>query len=47
MDYHAKTILWDVNLTNQPKQEAFPLEPVSVFVGTAKVTMDGIHVLCF
>jgi hypothetical protein len=29
------------------KAEAFPLEPVSVFIGTAKVTMDGINVLCF
>jgi hypothetical protein len=47
MDYHAKTILWDLNLTAQPKQEAFPLEPVSVFVGTAKVTTDRINVLCF
>jgi hypothetical protein len=47
MDYHAKTILWDVNPTAQPKQEAFMLEPVSVFVRTAKVTTDGINVLCF
>jgi hypothetical protein len=47
MDYHAKTILWDVNPTDQPKQEAFLLEPVSVFVGTAKVMSDGINVLCF
>jgi hypothetical protein len=34
MDYHTKTLLWDVNLTAQSKQEAFSLEPVSVFVGT-------------
>jgi hypothetical protein len=47
MDYHTKTALWEVNPTAQPKQEAFPLGPVSVFVGTAKVTMDGIDVLCF
>jgi hypothetical protein len=47
MDYHAKTVLWEVNPTTQPKQKAFPLEPVSVFVGTAKVMMDGIDVLCF
>jgi hypothetical protein len=47
MDFHAKTIFWDVNPTAQPKQETFPLEPASVFVGTAKVTMDGINLLCF
>jgi hypothetical protein len=38
MDFHAKTILWDV-------QEAFPLEPISLVVGTAKVMMDGINVI--
>jgi hypothetical protein len=47
IDYHAKTILWYVNPTAQPKQEAFPLEPVSVFVGTVNITTDGIDVLCF
>jgi hypothetical protein len=47
MDYHAKTVLWEENPTTQPKQEAFPLEPFSVYVGTAKVTSDGIDVLRF
>jgi hypothetical protein len=48
MDYHAEIVLWDVNPTALPKQEAFLLEqPVSVFVGTAKVTMDDIDVLRF
>ena len=47
MNFHTKTVLWDVNLAAQPKQEAFPLEPVSIFVGTAKVTTNGIDALCF
>jgi hypothetical protein len=31
MDYHAKAILWNINPTEPPMQEPFPLEPVCVF----------------
>jgi hypothetical protein len=47
MDFHAKIILWVVNPTAQPKQEALLLKPFGVFLGTTKVTRDGIDVLCF
>ncbi len=47
MDYHAKAVLWNITLTAQPRQEAFPLEPVSIFVGNTKVTMDSMDCLRF
>jgi hypothetical protein len=45
MDYHAKAILWDINQSFQPRQEIFPLDAASVFVGSTKVTTDGIDIL--
>jgi hypothetical protein len=47
MDYHAKAVLWNITPTVQPRQEAFPLEPVSVFIGNTKVTTDNMDCLRF
>ncbi len=47
MDYHAKAVLWNITPTAQPRQEAFPLEPVSVFVRNTKVMMDSMDCLRF
>jgi hypothetical protein len=32
--------IWDLQATNLPAQQAFPLEPISVFVGQTKITAD-------
>jgi hypothetical protein len=36
MDNLAKRALWDLQATNPPAQQAFPLEPISVFAGQTK-----------
>jgi hypothetical protein len=47
MDYHAKAILWNINSTEPPMQEPFPLEPVCIFAGNRKITTDDIGSLRF
>jgi hypothetical protein len=44
MDFHAKQVLWDLQPTNLPAQQAFPLEPVCIFAESTKITPDmGDH----
>lgn len=43
MDSYAKQALWDLRATQQPTQQAFPLEPVCIFAGTGKITADSGH----
>ena len=38
MDNLAKRAIWDLQATNLPAQQAFPLEPISVFAGQTKIT---------
>ncbi len=40
MDNLAKKALWDLRATQLPTQQAFPLEPISIFAGTTKLTAD-------
>jgi hypothetical protein len=40
MDFNAKQALLDLQPTNLPHQQAFPLEPVCVFAGSWKITAD-------
>jgi hypothetical protein len=40
MDNLAKKALWDLRATQLPTQQAFPLEPISVFAGRTKLTAD-------
>ncbi len=41
----AKAILCSQDVTNLPPQEAFPLEPISMFVKGKKMTSDtGAHI---
>jgi hypothetical protein len=47
MDYHSKAVLWNINPTDPPTQEPFPLEPVCVFAGNEKITTDDMESLCF
>ncbi len=45
MDFQSKKVLWDMQLTNLPVQQAFPLEPVCIFADSTKITPDmGDHV---
>jgi hypothetical protein len=45
MDFHAKKALWDMQPTNLPVQQAFPLEPECIFADSTKITPDmGDHV---
>jgi hypothetical protein len=41
MDSYAKQALWDLQATQLPTQQAFPLEPVCIFAGTTKITADA------
>ncbi len=44
MDFHAKQVLWDLQPTNLPAQQAFPLEPVCIFAESTKITPEiGDH----
>jgi hypothetical protein len=44
MDFHTKKVLWDMQLTNLPVQQTFPLEPVCIFADSTKITPDmGDH----
>jgi len=47
VDLHAKREIWDLDGESAPAQEAFPLEPVSVFVGSEKMTSDTSESLRF
>ncbi len=40
MDFHAKKALWDMQPTNLPVQQAFPLEPECIFADSTKITPD-------
>jgi hypothetical protein len=40
MDYLAKRALWELQATDLPAQQAFPLEPIYIFAGQAKITAD-------
>ena len=40
MDLHAKRVIWGLEGNELPPQRAFPLEPVSIFVGKEKMTSD-------
>ena len=41
-DLHAKRELWDLEGEDTPPQQAFPLEPVTVFAGESKITSDTL-----
>ncbi len=43
MDFLAKKVLWDLQATRLPSQQAFPLEPICVFAGPTKITADMGH----
>ena len=36
----SKCVIWGLNGDELPHQEVFPLEPVAVFVGQEKTTLD-------
>jgi hypothetical protein len=40
MDSLAKRALWDLRPTQLPVQQPFPLEPISIFAGSTKITAD-------
>ncbi len=40
MDFNSKQALLDLQPTNLPRQQAFPLEPVCAFTGSWKITAD-------
>ena len=40
MDLHAKGVIWGLEGGEMPSQKVFPLEPVSIFVGEEKMTLD-------
>jgi hypothetical protein len=46
-DLAAKLVLQDLNPNHLPRQQQLPLEPVSVWVGTEKITTDSIDRLRF
>lgn len=46
-DLHAKRALRDLVDEDLPAQRPFPLEPVLVFAGYAKLTSDTLSHLCF
>jgi hypothetical protein len=47
MDFSAKQVIRDVQPTNMPRQQAFPLEPVRAFAGPTKTTADTGHQLWY
>lgn len=40
MDSLAKRALWEFQPTQLPMQQAFPLEPISIFAGPTKIAAD-------
>lgn len=46
-DFMAKDALWKLTGDDLPRQQAFPLEPVTVFVGEEKMTSDTAEHLRF
>jgi hypothetical protein len=40
MDFYAKQALMDLQPTNLPYQQAFPLEQVCIFAELSKITAD-------
>jgi hypothetical protein len=40
MDYLAKKALLDLQATQPPPQQAFPLEPICIFAGNTQITAD-------
>jgi hypothetical protein len=40
MDYLAKKTLWDLQATQPPTQQAFPLEPICIVAGSTKNPAD-------
>ncbi len=40
VDYLAKKALWDLQATQPPPQQAFPLKPICIFAGNTKITAD-------
>jgi hypothetical protein len=40
MNYLAKKALWDLQVTQPPSQQAFPLEPICIFADSTKITTD-------
>ena len=47
MDGKAKQEIWDLDPENLPNQEAFPLEPLCVFLGKDKMSSDKGARICF
>ena len=47
MDSLAKRALWELNPTQLPAQQPFPLEPISIFAGSTKITADTSDYLRF
>jgi hypothetical protein len=43
MDLSVKQVIRDVQPTNMPRQQAFPLKPVCAFAGPTKITADMGH----
>ncbi len=40
MDYLAKKVLWDLQVTQPPSQQAFPLKPICIFASPTKNIAD-------
>jgi hypothetical protein len=40
MDYLAKKAMWDLQVTQPPSQQAFPLEPICIYASSTKITAD-------
>ena len=40
MDYHAKKTIWESDLNPEAPTCRFPLEPICVFLGRNKLTLD-------
>ena len=40
MDFNAKRVLLEIQPMNEPRQQAFPLEPVCAFAGSTKLTAN-------
>ena len=47
MDGHAKRALWQLDTDELPVQQAFPREPITVFIGDDKMTSDTSESLRF
>jgi hypothetical protein len=46
MDYLAKKALWDLQATQPPTQQAFPLEPICIFTGnTKRENSENLHTI--